>query len=495
MGIYGSERYDLPDRGQPMVQVDGTWTNAMPESSSPLVQQYTLGQGTPNQTQVERYNIPSQAPMPEQKGMEQRLIENQPPGGYKSIPEYNKALIEQLHQTAKEQGHDLNTQEGNDWYKNNYQHGMETAQSYINPASVKDLKELGDGTVIDGHGNVVYSARGQKGVGQQPQPQGSAPSLDLSLPSSNLSMQSGQGYEISPQQVPPVYNRQVPFKQPEPTTSERQRAEAQDVLDNYPIGNSKYKAAQEVLKQLDYQDRLKQKDENAKLEGLSGSVEGDVKDILEGRNTMYNVRQTMGRSNKAAKYMEDIRSKVRDYDPKFDFVASDAGGKSVSSPYVQRSMAAVNSVLPNIEKITELSKDVDRIGIKGIDELLQKGAVQFGNKKVANFRQARKLLADEIGAALGAGSASDMKLQLGFDVTDTSVPDEVFASNMGIVREFIQNRKDGLNSLRYKSGQGEETNVPRGTNAQSIPTPPSPAPAGQVWLHNLKTGEWKLKAK
>lgn len=183
----------------------------------------------------------------------------------------------------------------------------------------------------------------------------------------------------------------------------------------------------------------------------SGSITGDVKDVLEGRNTMYNIRQTMGRTNKAAAYMEQMRNEIRKVDPSFDFVASDAGGKSVSTQYVQKATAAINAVLPNIDKIVNLSNDVNRFGVKYVDRILQAGNQQIGDKKVSNFHEAQKLIADEIGVALGAGSVSDMKLQLGFDVTDPSVTPEVFASNMAIVKDFINNRKAGLDSLRYKS--------------------------------------------
>ncbi len=183
----------------------------------------------------------------------------------------------------------------------------------------------------------------------------------------------------------------------------------------------------------------------------TGSIQNDVQAILEGRNTMYNIRQTMGRTNAAAAYMQKIRDSITAVDPSFDFVASDAGGKSVSSSYVQRATAAINSVLPNIDIITKLSDQVGRVGVKGVDSVLQKAALQVGDAKVSNFRQAQKLIADEIGVALGAGTVSDMKLELGFDITDPTVQPEIFASNMQLVKQFLENRKDGLNSLRYSS--------------------------------------------
>ena len=181
------------------------------------------------------------------------------------------------------------------------------------------------------------------------------------------------------------------------------------------------------------------------------SISNDVEAVLSGRNTLFNIRQTMGRTNQAAAYMQQMRDNITKIDPTFDFVASDAGGKFVSSTFYQKAISAITSVEPNIDKAVELSDQVARIGVTGVDALLQKAAVTFGNTKVSNFHEAQKLIADEIGLALGQGSVSDMKLQLGFDVTDPSVSQEVFASNMKLVKEFISNRKAALTAQRYSS--------------------------------------------
>ncbi len=183
----------------------------------------------------------------------------------------------------------------------------------------------------------------------------------------------------------------------------------------------------------------------------TGILAMDAEAVLSGRNTLFNIRQTMGRSNSAAAYMQNLRAAITHVDPNFDFVASDAGGKAVSAPYFQKSVAAIDSVLPNINKIVDLSNQVSRVGVTGVDALLQKGAITIGNQQVSNFHQAQKLIADEIGIALGAGGVSDMKLQLGFDVTDPSVSQQVFASNMQLVKQFVENRKQGLEDLRYHS--------------------------------------------
>ena len=183
----------------------------------------------------------------------------------------------------------------------------------------------------------------------------------------------------------------------------------------------------------------------------TGSIHNDVQAVLEGRNTLYNIRQTMGRTNAAAAYMQQMRDQITAVDPNFDFVASDAGGKSVSTSYVQKAKIAINAILPNIDKVVELSNQVNRVGVAGVDDLLQKAKVQIGNQSVTNFKEAQKLIADELGVALGGGTMSDMKLQLGFDVTDPSVKPEVFASNMALVKTFLENRVDALDSLRYAS--------------------------------------------
>lgn len=185
--------------------------------------------------------------------------------------------------------------------------------------------------------------------------------------------------------------------------------------------------------------------------GAAANLDEDVQAVLEGRNTLGSIRMNIGRSNQAAAYMAEMRKRITKDDPQFDFIASDAGGKSVSTPYVQRATAAIKAVLPNIDKIIDLSNQVSRVGVNAVDNLIQKGAIQFGNQKITTLHQAQKLLSDEIGVALGAGNVSDMKLKLGYDVTDPNVPADNFAQNMETIKEFVQNRQHGLDLLRYHS--------------------------------------------
>lgn len=225
-------------------------------------------------------------------------------------------------------------------------------------------------------------------------------------------------------------------------------------------------------------------DGNAPVSTASGSniiagvkvdptVANDVLAVLEGRNTLYNIHLNVGKTNIGAAYMRKMRTAITNVDPNFDFIGSDGGGKSVSTSFVQKATAAINTVLPNIQKIVDLSNQVDRIGITGVDALIQKGGLVVNNQKVANFHEAQKLIADEIGVALGAGTVSDMKLQLGFDITDPSVSQETFASNMGIVKSFLENRVNSLKSLRYSSAT--VNGVPGSSTSNGVVPNPSGA--------------------
>lgn len=194
------------------------------------------------------------------------------------------------------------------------------------------------------------------------------------------------------------------------------------------------------------------------------AIDMDARAILEGRNTAYNIRQTMGRSNQAATYMESLRTKINQIDPNFDYVLSDSGGKSVSTTYVQKAKASINTVLPNIQTMIDISNQVDRVGIKGVDALLQKAGIQIGNEKVTNMHQLQMLVGDELGVALGGGTMSDMKLTLGLDIVDPAQSAKVFASNMAITKGLLENRRDALNSLRYKSTTVGDSGVDTGTS-------------------------------
>lgn len=205
------------------------------------------------------------------------------------------------------------------------------------------------------------------------------------------------------------------------------------------------------------------------------TIANDVQAVLEGRNTLASIKTNVGKSTAGQAYMKSLRDAITSIDPSFDFIASDAGGKFVSSTFYQKAVSAITSVLPNIDEAIKLSDTVKRIGFAPADKLLQSGEILFGNTKVANFHEAQKLIADEIGLALGQGSVSDMKLQLGFDITDPNLSADVFSSNLGIVKQFIQNRLDALNNQRYSSPTTSSTNTSSTSNSNETWSTPGVA--------------------
>jgi hypothetical protein len=168
-----------------------------------------------------------------------------------------------------------------------------------------------------------------------------------------------------------------------------------------------------------------------------------AQDLAYGRMTFSQFRTLMAYNRDASAKMA-IYAKAAELNPEFNPAKFEMGFKFASSPQTQRALAAVDNVMPNIDRIIELSDQWDRTKYPDINKFL--GAVRFkmGNRTVANLRQAQKLIGDELGVALGAGTMTDMKLQLGLDVVDPNLPADVFLSNMERVKEFLHNRKQSL---------------------------------------------------
>lgn len=199
--------------------------------------------------------------------------------------------------------------------------------------------------------------------------------------------------------------------------------------------------------------------------GAPGVIGNDVQAVLEGRNTMFNIRQTMGRSKEAQAYMEQMRSQIAKTDPNFDFVASDAGGKSQSSAWLQKSQVALDTVAPNIDKIIALSDDVNRTNVQYTNKKIFDIASQFSGVKTTNLQEAQGIIADELGVALGAGQVSDAKLALGQALVNINTDPATFKQNMNLLKGMLANRRSALSALRYKSPTVGDKGVDSGSHA------------------------------
>jgi hypothetical protein len=175
-----------------------------------------------------------------------------------------------------------------------------------------------------------------------------------------------------------------------------------------------------------------------------GSREYQIaQDMAYGKLTFPMFRTIFAYSRDAG-IKEAIYSKARELNPDFDPSKFEIGYKFASNPKTQNALAAVDNVLPNIDAMVTLSNNWDRTRFPDVNRLLASGEYRLGGKKIANIRQAQKLVGDELGIALGAGGMTDMKLQLGLDVVDPNVAPDVFLDNMARVKDFLQNRKRSL---------------------------------------------------
>ena len=115
---------------------------------------------------------------------------------------------------------------------------------------------------------------------------------------------------------------------------------------------------------------------------------------------------------------EALYFKASQLNDQFNPAQFEMGFKFACDPKVQTALAAVDNVLPNLQRAVNLSDQITRYDEPAVNDVLAKIRFQMGNQKVSNFRQLQKILGDEIGIALGAGGMTDMKLQLGLDIVD-----------------------------------------------------------------------------
>jgi len=166
-------------------------------------------------------------------------------------------------------------------------------------------------------------------------------------------------------------------------------------------------------------------------------------DLAYGHMTFQQFRSLYAYSRDTSKKL-GIYQLASELNPNFNPAAFEIGFRFAVNPKTRMALAAVNNVLPNIDKVIALSDTIQRSDLPSWNALLNRTRFQLGNRKVTNFRQMQKLIGDELGVALGAGAMSDMKLQLGLDVVDPNLGPEQFKAAMENVKEFLVNRKQSI---------------------------------------------------
>lgn len=161
-----------------------------------------------------------------------------------------------------------------------------------------------------------------------------------------------------------------------------------------------------------------------------------------------------------------VLDKAEQINPNFNAALFEQGYKFASNVKTQTAMAAIDSVAPNIDRLIELSDKWDRTKYPSINAFLKAAKFQWGNQTVSDFGQLQTIVGDELGTALGSGSASDLKVKLGLEMSGGTKGPEAFRSSMLEVKHALHNRKAGLLGQMGPYGQSK---------ADETPTDASPA--------------------
>lgn len=207
------------------------------------------------------------------------------------------------------------------------------------------------------------------------------------------------------------------FYQVDPATNKPTRLTAEPKADT-KITLTKKALAGDVEAKLILDEIVKQSEITAeasatgKLAGLHKAMdlEGSAKAILEGRETIENVRNTFG-----VPIQEIVRKKVLAVEPDFNFVQPRAIYASLKSSITQQQKnrgmmgSFVKNINKQVDKLDEISSDiVKRVGIRALDMPKREFITRFiGSGHEAVFKAYMKEVSAEI-AKLAQGSAASI---------------------------------------------------------------------------------------
>lgn len=218
------------------------------------------------------------------------------------------------------------------------------------------------------------------------------------------------------------------------------------------------KAAQDLLKRLNGAEITMAKDKGeaaaaGKIAGLSQymDIEGTAKAVLAGRETIENVRNTMG-----VPVQDIVRAKVLKAEPDFNFIQPRAQYVSLKSSLQQqqKNYGSMGSFVKNIngqvDRIEEMSRDIiSRVGIRALDVPIRALATSFigsGNENV--FTAYMKEISNEINKLSQGSTASIAQLP----VESQKAWDKIHDPNLSL-KEMIKvlNGTRDMANIRIKS--------------------------------------------
>lgn len=158
---------------------------------------------------------------------------------------------------------------------------------------------------------------------------------------------------------------------------------------------------------------------------------------------------TIPRSAKTAQYQNQITQRAEQLNPNFKLSAAAGQYKYATDTSTKTKVQAINAVLPNMDMLIELSDAFQRSDYPTINSALRTFGWLTGNQTVSSLNEAAAIIGDEMGVALGGGTMSDMKLQLGLKTVDPILSVDNYSKNIKLVKTFLNNR---LQSIAQQAG-------------------------------------------
>lgn len=224
-----------------------------------------------------------------------------------------------------------------------------------------------------------------------------------------------------------------------------------------------------------------QNDIQSRIEQASGLSHGDyqmAEQLANGQLGIDGLNKILGGGNSSNPSVIQRRSNLlslaSQINPNFNEAQWEQGQKFGSNAATQKTLAAIGAVDQTFGIISGLVDNAVNTGIPALNKIVVPGVIDIGDVSTSNFATTATALADELSGVLGYGSATDMKLQLGIDLTNPTQSPEQFKTNLNTVKQLVENRKNSLQAQIWQgTGAADSTQnivtAPDGTQIEIIP--------------------------
>lgn len=206
-------------------------------------------------------------------------------------------------------------------------------------------------------------------------------------------------------------------------------------------------------------------------------------DLATGKLTFQQFAQlypTRGQGPQAVE-RQRIYETARQLNPEFDAARAGLGYKAAADSGLRNRRIAITALTPVIDQIVQLSNGLSRTDLPTFNRLLNETRFQVGNRRVTSLRQLQTLLGEEVGNALGVGTASDLKTKLGLDLVNPNLGVDGFRDTMTQLQSVLNARLQEIDRTQgiyapKPSPPVRPAGAPRGA-ATAIPSPGAGTPA------------------